>query len=212
MFLEVYIMKSWYIIAQETEYRGNHTPAIREKGSSLDDMSDVYPDDIYSGMGARYYGDSLPYDNESISIISYCRGRPNRSVKIYRAVPDFNYDINEEIKTYQKLLSYYNQFEFFPMSNEIVDRFGEKYGDVNRDQDLFLKIYEDIRLEIKNLQNQLQSKLQINAGDWVTISRLYAKAHGETQFNRKYKILTKTVKASDLYTSGDSIHEWGYQP
>ena len=50
----------------------------------------------------------------------------------------------------------------------------------------------------------------INPGDWVSISRLYAEQHG--QGLGKYKILTKVVSAKTLYTNGDSLHEWGYDP
>jgi hypothetical protein len=50
----------------------------------------------------------------------------------------------------------------------------------------------------------------INPGDWVTISRMYAQQHGGGL--GKYKILTKIVSAKTLYTNGDSLHEWGYDP
>ena len=53
---------------------------------------------------------------------------------------------------------------------------------------------------------------EINAGDWVTINKDYAKEHGESQFGDGYKIIEKSVKAKDIYTNGDSIHEWGYDP
>jgi len=52
----------------------------------------------------------------------------------------------------------------------------------------------------------------INPGDWVTLHPQYAKDHGDSALNGNYKILKKTVKAKDLYTSGDSHHEWGYDP
>ncbi len=53
---------------------------------------------------------------------------------------------------------------------------------------------------------------KINPGDWVTINKNYAKEHGESYFDGKYDILTKKVKAGDIFTNGDSIHEWGYEP
>tara|TARA_R110000868_G_scaffold102621_3_gene282649 strand:+ start:510 stop:2360 length:1851 start_codon:yes stop_codon:yes gene_type:complete len=52
----------------------------------------------------------------------------------------------------------------------------------------------------------------INKGDWVTINRDYAKNHGEGALNGDYKILKKDVYARDLFTAGDSHHEWGYDP
>lgn len=52
----------------------------------------------------------------------------------------------------------------------------------------------------------------INPGDWVTINKAYAKEHGESYFDGEYDILTKKVRAGDVFTNGDSIHEWGYEP
>jgi hypothetical protein len=52
----------------------------------------------------------------------------------------------------------------------------------------------------------------INAGDWVTLTKDYAKTHGESVFGKDYKILSQKVKAKDLWTNADSIQEFGYQP
>jgi hypothetical protein len=52
----------------------------------------------------------------------------------------------------------------------------------------------------------------INAGDWVTLSKDYAKGHGEFALRGDYKILSQKVKAKDLWTNADSIQEFGYQP
>jgi len=52
----------------------------------------------------------------------------------------------------------------------------------------------------------------INAGDWVTLSKDYAKTHGESVLGNDYKILSQKVKAKDLWTNADSIQEFGYQP
>lgn len=52
----------------------------------------------------------------------------------------------------------------------------------------------------------------INMGDWVTLSKSYAKTHGESVLGKDYKILSQKVKAKDLWTNADSIHEFGYHP
>lgn len=52
----------------------------------------------------------------------------------------------------------------------------------------------------------------INTGDWVTINRNYAVSHGESALDGRYKIIEASVPAKDIYTNGDSIHEWGYFP
>jgi hypothetical protein len=57
-----------------------------------------------------------------------------------------------------------------------------------------------------------ESIKDINAGDWVTINRDYAKVHGESVLRGEYKVLEKKVKAKDIWTNADSIHEFGYDP
>ena len=60
--------------------------------------------------------------------------------------------------------------------------------------------------------NNIKSDSSINSGDWVTINKRYAIQHGESTLYGNYKILTKVVPAKHLYTDGNSIHEWGYDP
>lgn len=52
----------------------------------------------------------------------------------------------------------------------------------------------------------------INPGDWTTLSKDYAKTHGESVLRGNYKIISKKVKAKELYTDAESIHELGYWP
>lgn len=52
----------------------------------------------------------------------------------------------------------------------------------------------------------------INVGDWVSLSKDYAKNHGESVLKNNYKIIEQKVKAKDLWTNADSIHEFGYYP
>ena len=54
--------------------------------------------------------------------------------------------------------------------------------------------------------------MKIEPGNWVTINKEYAVEHGMANLNKRYKILTKTVPAKHLYTDGNSVHEWGYDP
>lgn len=51
---------------------------------------------------------------------------------------------------------------------------------------------------------------EINSGDWVTTNLQYAHDHGE-RFD-SHKILSKRVKAKELFTDGNSFHEFGYHP
>lgn len=132
------------------EYRGVHTAPTDGFGSPGHDLTDTYPDDIYSNKGAQYYGhygQNDKNDVRSISIIKQMRGNPDLKITIYRAIP-----------------------------------------------------------------NDLGESAVINPGDWVTINKEYAKQHGESALDGNYKIVSKTVTAKDIFTDGNSIHEWGYDP
>jgi hypothetical protein len=67
-----------------------------------------------------------------------------------------------------------------------------------------IKIYRAVPEEFENEK--------INLGDWVTVNKKYAIAHGKSTLQNKYTILTAIVPAKTLFTDGNSIHEWGYNP
>lgn len=50
----------------------------------------------------------------------------------------------------------------------------------------------------------------ITNGDWVTIVRDYAVEHGEANLGGDYQIVSKDVKASEVFTNADSLLEQGY--
>jgi len=135
---------------QPSDYRGTHQAPRPSYGAPLHDLTGggtIYPDDVYSARGPRYYGTGYPNEDRAVfSLAQRLRGKPDATVTIYRAVP------NDPAVT------------------------------------------------------------SINAGDWVTIDPRYAKQHGESALDGDFKIIKTTAKASELFTNGDSIHEWGYHP
>jgi hypothetical protein len=128
-------------------YAGQHSAPMKDSGAPLWKLDDVYPEDFYSLMGARYYGDGAEpnRDQRVVNLMQSFKSRPNGQITIYRAVP------------------------------------------------------KDV-------------KDGINVGDWVTIDRQYAKEHGESALNGEYRIIKKIVRARDIFTNGDSIYEFGYDP
>ena len=191
---------------ESEDYRIAHEAPTRENGVPIYDLSGIYPEDFYSPMGAQYYGhygQRHPLDVQTVSIIQGLRNRPNAKVKIYRAVP--NKPTNEEqIGKYEAQKRYIMKYGEKP---PLIDR---KYKDLTRSN-----YYDYISDEIERLKKTpepVQHKYTINKGDWITINRNYAKEHGLTLTGGNYQILTKTVDAKDLYTNGDSIHEFGYDP
>lgn len=53
---------------------------------------------------------------------------------------------------------------------------------------------------------------KINPGDWITLSKEYAKLHNEHSLQGKGNILEMKVKAKDIQFAGDDINEFGYFP
>lgn len=85
-------------ILESVEYRGYHKAPNKDHGAPLHDLTQIYPQDIYSNKAVAYYGDNGGYaDKESVRIIQTARGQPDKLIKIYRAVPKNleNVDIND---------------------------------------------------------------------------------------------------------------------
>ena len=108
---------------------------------------------------------------------------------------------------------YLYKYRFFPTSHKLIGQLEDDVWDKNPKF-----TYEEMQIGVKNelikmigeLKTQREKPFKINNGDWVTTSKEYAKMHGESNLNNNYRILTKVVKASQLYTDGNSIFEWGY--
>lgn len=189
--------------ADNVSYRGLHMAPSKEGRNSLDNLSDIYPDDIYGPNGARLYGhggDEVGRDMQSVSTINAYRNHPNKPITIYRAVPS---DITNESK-------------IAILENE--KKYILKHGKVPSGVDTQLSssaYYDNISDEIEKLKSMPKTEsnpYKINPGDWVTINKSYAADHGKREFGKNYKILSKTVKAKELFTDGNSIHEWGWAP
>jgi hypothetical protein len=196
------------------DYRGEHkAPSREDEDAPLHKLELIYPEDIYSSNAVKYYGtnggDAM--DRESISIMQSARNKPNKPIKIYRAVPDINFDISKQLKELNSIIIYNDKWKFFPSNNKLIYFLQDKYSidDYSYDKQKEL-ILEDINNQINSLESKLQKTIGINNNDWVTINRAYAKEHGESNLNNQYKILSKQVKASELFTDGNSIHEFGY--
>jgi len=208
-----YISKLEVIQFLNEGYRYEHSAPDRNGCGSIYNLSGCYPDDIYSHEAGRLYGDNLDEysDGYSLWVINQVRGRPNADIKIYRAVPDMNIKLDGEIRNLTRLINHYLKFNFFPPGDDYVHFILDKYvgeGDYNKRREA---VFDWMTKERERLKKG-RVKLGINNGDWVTINKAYAINHGRTQLNNRYKILVKTVKAKHVYSNGDSIHEWGYDP
>lgn len=184
---------------EDDDYHGEHqAPSKNGDDSPMYDVTNQFGEDIYGSNAVRMYGGYGSYDSYSIALIQRARNKPNMQVKIYRAVPKVITN-QEKIGDYEKRMK------------EIHRR-----GKLPRDVDNFRNASEyynwlDSEVErLKTLPSEDNEKVKINNGDWVTINPMYAKVHGQSNLNNKFRVLSKTVSAKQLYTDGNSIHEWGY--
>ena len=198
------------------DYMGEHTAPMKSSDVCICNVEDFYPD-IYERGGREYVG--TPEDSEGLSIILDAHNKPNMRVKIYRAVPDINKDVNEKTDALQNakqsLIAQKNH-RAIKKSDEakkiiytLMDKYPTEKYDYDTQQDLMI---EDLEKQINQLESELQKGIKIERGNWVTPSRGYAKEHGMANLKNQYKIISKTVKAKDLYTDGNSLSEWGYDP
>lgn len=181
------------------DYKGEHSAPDPESGAPLHNLKGIYPDDFHKNP--EHYADGLSYDHESTSVLKSVKDRPNAPVKIYRAVPIVQ-SHEEKIKELEKHKIHIMKHGKIPSGVKTSLNKSEYYD----------KISDDLDHLHKNPPKSEPEKIKINKGDWVTASRTYAKEHGEGALRGKYKVLSKTVKASELYTNGDSVHEYGYHP
>jgi hypothetical protein len=145
---------SWAKGSSESDYQMSHRPSLGSgtegdmDGASLDNVSNgIYPDDVYSPRGVQIYGTGYKeLDKQAHALIMEYRGKPEKSITIYRAIP------------------------------------------------------------------KDASTSKISGGEWVTPIKQYAVQHGQSNLNDDYQILTREVKAKEIFTSGDSWLEWGYAP
>ena len=89
---------------------------------------------------------------------------------------------------------------YFSMSEKSYQESFNVLRKIRNNPDAKIKIY---RASTKN---------ELNVGDWVTLSKTYAKEHNERSLNSKGKVYEYTVKAKDIQYAGDDINEFGYFP
>lgn len=197
----------------DQEYRGDHSAPTKESGAPIYNVRDVYPDIYERGQEYIY----IPTDQDGLNIIMQAQDRPNFKIKIYRAVPKIETPqetIKELEKEYKHIMKHgkpSGNIQLSKKDKEIAEKeIIEKFGSADENS-IILQYIENKTNELENTKEE-PKKLKIQKEDWITPSKEYAKQHGTNKLKGKYKILQKTVKAKDLYTNGDSLSEWGYDP
>ena len=188
------------VMVDPSEYRGQHTAPMKGDGNApLHELTKTYPDDIYSPQAAQYYGHyggGSQADRQAIALMQAAKGRPNMPVTMYRAVP-YEKTVEQQVAAIEKQMAEFMRRGKVPADSYIKG--SEWYENALRTKE-----------KLMTLAEQQPQRLAINNGDWVTLSKEYAKEHGEGALNGKYKIISKKVPARKLFTDGNSIQEFGY--
>jgi ADP-ribose pyrophosphatase YjhB (NUDIX family)/GNAT superfamily N-acetyltransferase len=188
----------------DTSYRIQHTAPTSDGGSPLHDLTNTFPADLYSPNGARYYGHGVPYDHKAMSVINSSKGNPSSKVRIYRAVPKTKTNAEQiaELESHKKHI----------LKTGKMPK-GAWPGFENRDKSDYYDFASNMIDSLKQRPEIEAPKMNINRGDWVSLTREYAKDHGEGVHGKgNFLILSKVVPASHVWSDGNSIHEWGYDP
>ena len=189
------------VLKEDDGYMEGHVAPNKNTGTSIDDLTDVYGEDIYSQKAARYFGEGYPYDQLAVNIVQSVRNKPDAKLKIYRAIPSVLTKI-EKIADAEKQKDYVLKTNKLPKDVDNWETAEEYLGFLDREIE-----------RLKNLPDEDESgKMQINPGDWVGICKSYCVDHGKTQLNNKFRILSKVVLAKQVFSEGNSIHEYGYDP
>jgi hypothetical protein len=174
-------------------YHGEHT-APGKDGIPLHDLTQNMPHDVYETLH-QYIAPGL-----TSSILQSCKGRPKCRVKIYRAVP-YTLTRDEQIALYEK------------HKKEML-RTGRIPAGADWSGSNMSAYYAFAHAQIEKLSAlppAVNVKLSINPGDWVSIDKKYAIEHGRSNLRNRYRVLSKTVLARELFTDGD-LEEWGWAP
>ncbi len=204
-----------FLKESEESYHMFHRPAGKDTGSPFYNVCiKTYPDDFYTlpiETAARYYGSHHPDDIYTVYKIREAHNKPETKVKIYRAIPKI-LNNQERIEEYNKQKAQILRTGRMPTKpdEELLSR-AKRKGYAKISSAYFEELLDAIE-RLEKLPQEPEPKISINKGDWVTTSRRYAIEHSMGQLRGNYRILTKTVKAKDLYTDGNSLMEFGYDP
>lgn len=123
------------------------------------------------------------------------REEPNASISdIGQVMPD----VLEHPEWYSHATDLPTRAQSRKAQQETLDAFRRAAGD----PDAMITVYRAVPKGVEEMQ----------PGDWVTVSETYAQHHGETNVGDGYKVVSRQIRAGDLWSSGDSMYEQGWDP
>ena len=215
-----------FLFESEEDYRIAHKAPTKDSGSPFHNVSlQTYPDDFYTlplMTVSHIYGSHHISDASTAMLIRNAHNKPDARIKIYRAIPKL-LNTQEKINEFEKQKAFimkngkmprFPDLNLLDMAKRNLPDLAIKWNNPSMSlKSAYFEILDDEIKKLTEMPQRLEKKIEINPGDWVTPSRIYAVEHGESIHGKgNYRILTKTVEAKDLYTDGDSLQEFGYDP
>lgn len=107
---------------------------------------------------------------------------------------------------YERLREYGNDPEFDGDSMSVIWKYHNK-----PDRRVF--VYRAVPAAVA-YRARLNGVVPIHSGDWITLTKEYAKEHARDLDGRGRDgvVVHKRVKAKEVFTDGNSLSEWGYDP
>lgn len=107
-------------------------------------------------------------------------------------------DVLEHPEWYSRATDLPTKAQSRKAQQETLDAFRTAAGD----PDAMITVYRAVPADAEKIQ----------PGDWVTVSETYAHHHGEANVGEGYKVVSRQIRAGDLWSSGDSMYEQGWDP
>lgn len=192
----------------------------RIKSSSLNETSDIgdvrfsrkklsESDERYLELANKYKDGDLSVESELRAMVDSKAGENGFGKPDYRmdhSAPNGSDEISQSIDNLKGL---------YPddlYSNKGYQYYGSGYDSMDRKAWEVLKRVKgnpDAKVTIYRAYPKGTGGTITN-GDWVTIVRDYAVEHGEANLDGDYQIVSKDVKAKEIFTNADSLLEQGY--
>ena len=179
-------------------------PAMQRQGLLDDAMVGVDPSPFYSGEKLTKEQRALRRAELRAEANALRFGDDDYRIQHSSPAPEGKNSIDDPSDIYDHNIYGAKGAQYYGTGDPAMDKATIKIlNEVKQNPDSLVTIYRAVPSDVDDA---------INAGDWITINKDYAKNHGESALNGDYKIIEQQARAGDIFTNGDSLHEQGWHP